>query len=144
MTSTRLPYKMRSFSEMIGWLSMAKPGRTGISRILHAFVYSIKGLAAAWRFEAAFRQEVYLAVVLLPIAFWVAQDTIELILLISSVFWVLMAELTNSAIEAVVDRVSSEKHVLSGRAKDIGSALVMISFILLVIIWAIIIANRYF
>ncbi len=122
---------------------MSKPGKTGITRIIDAFGYSMKGLAAAWRFEAAFRQEVTLALVLVPLAFWLAQTHIELILLISSVFWVLMAELANSSVEAVVDRTGSERHELSGRAKDIGSALVFISLLLLAIIWGLVAWHRF-
>ncbi|MCO7225707.1 diacylglycerol kinase [Pleionea sp. CnH1-48] len=123
---------------------MAKPGKTGIARIIDAFFYSMKGFKAAWKNEAAFRQEVLMAAVLIPAAFWLAQGHIELILLIASVFWVLMAELINSAIEAVVDRVGAEKHELSGRAKDIGSALVLVSLVLMGIIWIIVIKNRFF
>jgi len=122
---------------------MSKPGKTGIERIIDAFGYSMKGLAATWKYEAAFRQEIALAVVLIPSAFWLARDHVELILLISSVFWVLMAELANSSLEAVVDRTGSEPNELSGRAKDIGSALVFVSLALLVIIWAIIGINRF-
>ena len=123
---------------------MSKPGKTGIARVVDAFGYSMKGLAAAWRFEAAFRQEVTLAIVMIPAAFWLATNHIELILLISSVFWVLMAELANSSVEAVVDRTGHERHELSGRAKDIGSALVFTSLILLGIVWSIVAANRFF
>jgi diacylglycerol kinase (ATP) len=122
---------------------MSKPGKTGVRRIIDAFGYSMKGLSASWKYESAFRQEVALAIILIPAAFWLAQSHIELILLISSVFWVLMAELANSALEAVVDRTGSERHELSGRAKDIGSALVFVSLSLLVIIWAIILFNRF-
>ena len=122
---------------------MSKPGKTGVARIIDAFGYSMKGFAATWRYEAAFRQEVGLAVVLIPTAFWLAQTHIELILLISSVFWVLMAELANSSVEAVVDRTGSERHELSGRAKDIGSALVFISLMLLGIVWGIVAFNRF-
>lgn len=122
---------------------MSKPGKTGVQRVMDAFDYSMKGLVASWKYEAAFRQEVVLAVVLIPAAFWLAQTHIELILLISSVFWVLMAELANSALEAVVDRIGPERHDLSGRAKDIGSALVFLSLMLLVIIWVIVIINRF-
>jgi diacylglycerol kinase (ATP) len=123
---------------------MGKPGKTGLGRVVDAFGYSMKGFAATWKFEAAFRQEVALASVLLPSAFWLARTHIELILLISSVFWVLMAELANSSVEAVVDRTGSEHHELSGRAKDIGSALVFVSLVLLASVWGIIAVNRFF
>ncbi len=123
---------------------MSKPGKTGIARVVDAFGYSMKGLAAAWRFEAAFRQEVTLAIVMIPAAFWLATNHIELILLISSVFWVLMAELANSSVEAVVDRTGHERHELSGRAKDIGSALVFTSLILLGIVWGLVAVNRFY
>lgn len=122
---------------------MSKPGKTGIARVIDAFGYSMKGFAATWRYEAAFRQEVGLAIILLPTAFWLAQTHIELILLLSSVFWVLMAELANSSVEAVVDRTGSERHELSGRAKDIGSALVFMSLVLLAMVWGIIAFNRF-
>ncbi len=122
---------------------MSKPGKTGITRVIDAFGYSMKGLAAAWRYEAAFRQEVVLGVILLPCAFWLARTPVELILLIASVFWVWMAELANSSVEAVVDRTGSEKHELSGRAKDIGSALVLTSLVLLAIVWSIIAIDRF-
>ena len=122
---------------------MSKPGKTGVARVVDAFGYSMKGFAATWKYEAAFRQEVGLAIVLIPGAFWLARTHIELILLISSVFWVLMAELANSSVEAVVDRTGSERHELSGRAKDIGSALVFISLVLLAIVWGIIAFNRF-
>lgn len=123
---------------------MGKPGKTGIARVIDAFGYSMKGFAASWKYEAAFRQEVALAIILIPTAFWLAQSHIELILLISSVFWVLMAELANSSVEAVVDRTGSERHELSGRAKDIGSALVFLSLTLLAVVWAIVAINRFF
>jgi diacylglycerol kinase (ATP) len=122
---------------------MSKPGKTGIARVIDAFGYSMKGLSAAWRFEAAFRQEVALAILLIPSAFYLATNHIELILLIASIFWVLMAELANSSVEAVVDRTGHETHELSGRAKDIGSALVFVSLVLLTIVWGIIAANRF-
>ncbi len=122
---------------------MSKPGKTGVARIIDAFGYSMKGFAATWKYEAAFRQEVGLAIVLIPTAFWLAQTHIELILLISSVFWVLMAELANSSVEAVVDRTGTERHELSGRAKDIGSALVFVSLVLLAIVWGIVAFNRF-
>lgn len=123
---------------------MSKPGKTGVARVIDAFGYSMKGFAAAWKFEAAFRQEVTLGLILIPAAFWLATTHIELILLIASVFWVLMAELANSSVEAVVDRTGSERHELSGRAKDIGSALVFVSLMLLVIVWGIVAVHRFF
>jgi diacylglycerol kinase (ATP) len=122
---------------------MSKPGKTGINRVIDAFGYSMKGFAAAWKFEAAFRQEVVLGLLLIPVAFWLATTHVELILLLASIFWVWMAELVNSSLETVVDRIGSERHELSGRAKDIGSALVFISLVLLAVVWGIISANRF-
>ncbi|EIK45450.1 diacylglycerol kinase [Cellvibrio sp. BR] len=122
---------------------MGKPGKTGIARVIDAFGYSMKGLSASWKYEAAFRQEITMGVLLIPVAFWLAQTHIELILLISSIFWVWMAELANSSVEAVVDRTGSERHELSGRAKDIGSALVFMSLLLLAIVWGIVAFNRF-
>jgi diacylglycerol kinase (ATP) len=117
---------------------MAKPGKSGISRIIDATGYSFKGLKAAWLNEAAFRQEVILALVGLPLAFWLASNAIEFLWLILPLFLLIMAELTNSAIEAVVDRISDEHHYLAGRAKDIGSALVFVCLLLLGVIWCVI------
>jgi diacylglycerol kinase (ATP) len=122
---------------------MGKPGKTGIARVIDAFGYSMKGLSASWKYEAAFRQEITMGVLLIPVAFWLAQTHIELILLISSIFWVWMAGLANSSVEAVVDRTGSERHELSGRAKDIGSALVFMSLLLLAIVWGIVAFNRF-
>ena len=123
---------------------MSKPGKTGIPRVVDAFGYSMKGFQATWKYEAAFRQEVVLGILLIPLAFGLAQTHIELILLLASILWVWMAELANSAVEAVVDRTGTEKHELSGRAKDIGSALVFVSLMLLVLVWGITIYNRFF
>lgn len=122
---------------------MSKPGKTGISRVIDAFGYSMQGFKAAWLFEAAFRQEVILALVMTPLAFWLAQSHIELILLLMSLVLVIMSELINSAIEAVVDRVGSEQHALAGRAKDIGSAVVFVSLVLVGIVWGIIAYQRF-
>ena len=122
---------------------MSKPGKTGIGRVVDAFGYSMKGFAATWKYEAAFRQEVVLGLMLIPSACWLATTHIELILLIGSVFWVWMAELANSSVEAVVDRTGSEHHELSGRAKDIGSALVFVSLMLLAMVWGVIAAHRF-
>lgn len=122
---------------------MGKTGKVGVARVIDAFIYSIRGLSAAWKYEAAFRQEVTLALILIPLAVFLAQTPIELLLLISSIVWVLMAELANSAVEAVVDRIGSEYHELSGRAKDIGSALVFVALILMLLIWGIIGFHRF-
>ena len=122
---------------------MNKPGKSGWTRLQHATVYSLQGLAAAWRYEAAFRLEVVLTILGLPFAWWLAQTHIELILLVASLFWVLVAELVNSAVEAVVDRTGSELHELSGRAKDIASSVVMVSLGLCVFVWAVIAWHRF-
>jgi len=123
---------------------MAKPGKGGIERVVDAFGYSMKGISAAWRSEAAFRQEAVLAMVLTPAAFFVARDLIDLVLLLGCVLIVLIVELLNSAIEAVVDRIGSELHVLSGQAKDMGSAAVFFSLLLCSITWSAIIYLHYF
>ena len=120
---------------------MAKTGNTGLTRIIKAAGYSKQGLQAAWANEAAFRQETLLALIMIPAAFWVAENSIELILLISVVCLVLIVELLNSAVEAVVDRIGDEHHELSGRAKDIGSAAVFVSLVLTSVVWAIIVLS---
>lgn len=120
---------------------MGKTGNTGLTRIIKAAGYSKQGLQAAWANEAAFRQEALLALIMIPVAFWVAEHSIELILLISVVFLVLIVELLNSAVEAVVDRIGDEHHELAGRAKDIGSAAVFISLVLTAVVWAIIVLS---
>jgi diacylglycerol kinase (ATP) len=110
-------------------------GRTGLDRIVHAAGYSAAGLRAAYRGESAFRQEFWLAAVMLPLAFWVGRGWVEVALLAGSVVLVLVVELLNSAVEATVDRVSMELHDLSKRAKDFGSAAVMLSLLLASGIW---------
>jgi diacylglycerol kinase (ATP) len=108
---------------------------SGIGRIVRAAGYSIAGLAAAWRHESAFRQECMLAALLLPAAWWVGRTWLETALLAGSVMAVLIVELLNSAIESAVDRVSAELHPLSKRAKDIGSAAVMLSLLTCSALW---------
>jgi diacylglycerol kinase (ATP) len=108
---------------------------TGLTRIIKAAGYSWKGLKAAWINEAAFRQEGVSAVIAIAIACWLDVDPITRILLIGSVVLVMIVEILNSAIEALVDRVGTDYHELSGRAKDMGSAAVLISIILAVITW---------
>ncbi len=117
---------------------MAKPGKTGLARIVAATGYSWKGLKAAWRHEAAFRQELLLALIGLPLAFWLADNKYELLWLILPLFLLVIAELVNSALEAAIDRISDEHHELSGRAKDIGSAIVFVAILFLLTSWTII------
>jgi diacylglycerol kinase (ATP) len=114
----------------------------GIKRIIRATGFSLNGLTLAFRNEAAFRQELVLMAVALPLALWLDVSHIERILLILGLFIVLIVELLNSAIEAVVDRVGDEIHPLSGQAKDIASAAVMLSLILCATIWCFILAPR--
>jgi len=115
-----------------------KPGRTGIARLLHAAVYSGKGLATAFRHEAAFRQELVLALLLLPAGWWLGTTATQRALLVGSLLLVLIVELLNSALESVVDRFGPEQHELSGRAKDLGSAAVMLALLNVVVLWSII------
>ncbi|KLN95392.1 diacylglycerol kinase [Moellerella wisconsensis] len=115
----------------------------GLTRVIKAAGYSMKGLKAAWINEAAFRQESVAAILAIILAFYLDINYLERILLISAVVLVAIIELINSAIEAVVDRVGSEYHQLSGRAKDIGSAAVFVSIGLALFIWAMILWQRY-
>jgi len=121
---------------------MIKPRDTGATRIWKATRYSMQGLRAAWINESAFRQECLLGLVLLPLAFWLAQNWVEATVLIAVCFLVLIIELLNSAIEAVVDRVGPEHHDLAGRAKDMGSAAVMLSLIMALGTWFLILMHR--
>jgi diacylglycerol kinase (ATP) len=118
-------------------------GRTGLQRILNATGYSIAGLRAAYLGESAFRQEVWLCVVLVPAAFWVGQDWVQTALLAASAGLVLVVELLNSGIEAVVDRISYDHHDLSKRAKDIASAAVFLSLLICGGIWAAALWHRF-
>lgn len=122
---------------------MPKPGKTGITRIIDAQMYTIKGLQAIWKHEAAFRQEVALSAVMIPSAFWVGTDAVQVALLIGVCLIVLIVELLNSAIEAVVDRISPEVHELSGRAKDMGSAAVFTSLCLAGLVWIMLLWQRF-
>ena len=110
-------------------------GKTGLQRVLNAAGYSWAGLTAAFRFEDAFRQEVFLALLLIPLALFLGETGIERALMIAAVLGVLIVELLNSAVEAAVDRISLEHHLLIKRAKDMGSAAVMIALINVVVIW---------
>ncbi|GEB72974.1 Diacylglycerol kinase [Pseudoalteromonas carrageenovora] len=112
-----------------------KPNGFGIKRIFKATYCSYLGFKAAFIEEAAFRQELLLSIILLPISFWLASSVLHWALLVSTLLIILIVELLNSAIEALTDRVSTERHVLSGRAKDMGSAAVTLSLMILMIVW---------
>ena len=112
-----------------------KPNGLGIKRIFKATYCSYLGFKAAFIEEAAFRQELLLSIILLPISFWLASSVLHWALLVSTLLIILIVELLNSGIEALTDRVSTERHVLSGRAKDMGSAAVTLSLMILTIVW---------
>lgn len=122
---------------------MIKQQVTGITRIINATGYSCAGLKAAWQNEAAFRQESILCIVATTLALWLDVSSLERIMLIGSVVLVVIVELLNSAIEAVVDRIGYEHHELSGRAKDIGSAAVLVSLLMSAIVWGIIVLPKF-
>ncbi len=110
-------------------------GKTGLTRLWNALHYSIDGFKAAYEHEDAFRQEVRLALVMVPLGLYLGQSGIERALLVASVLLVMVIELLNSAVEATVDRVSLEHHDLAKRAKDIGSAAVLLSLVMLAVVW---------
>lgn len=115
---------------------MPKPAATGgIARIFRAAGYSAKGISAAWRHEAAFRQESLIVAIMIPAAFWLGQTPLHIVLLIAAALQILMVELLNSAVEAVVDRIGDEHHELAGRAKDMASAAVAVSLLLAAVVW---------
>ncbi len=120
-----------------------KPGQTGIKRIINATGYSFAGLRQAFQHEAAFRQELLLCAILLPFAFWLTNDFVQRTLLVVSCFIVLIVEILNSAIEAVVDKASPEKDPLAGRAKDMGSAAVFLSLLQLICVWGLFLWDRF-
>ncbi|ORM64844.1 diacylglycerol kinase [Pantoea rodasii] len=108
---------------------------TGIQRIVNAAGYSWQGLRAAWQHEAAFRQEAIAALIAIVVACWLDVDTVSRVLMIGSVVLVVIIEILNSAIEAVVDRIGQERHPLAGRAKDMGSAAVLLAILLALFVW---------
>lgn len=112
--------------------------KTGLRRVINATGYSWCGLKSAWRTEAAFRQETFLMIILLPLALLLGKNGVERALLVSVCLVVLVAELLNSAIEAVVDRIGPEHHPLAGAAKDLGSAAVFVSLVMVVMVWALV------
>lgn len=122
---------------------MGKPGHTGVRRILRATRYSAQGFGHAWTHESAFRQELALTLLLVPLAMWLGQSGLERLMLIASCLLVLIVELLNSAIEAAIDRFGDEQHELSGRAKDLGSAAVFVALVLVAAVWSIVAWQRF-
>ena len=114
---------------------MAKTNATGITRIINAAGYSWLGLKAAYQHEAAFRQELFLCLILIPAALYFGPTYADKAILLASLVFILLVEILNSAIEAVVDRQGEEVHPLAGRAKDMGSAAVLFAFIITSLIW---------
>jgi len=117
--------------------------RTGLNRVWHAFGYSLSGLKAAW-FEKAFRQEAVGSVVLIPLSFYIGHTWLETALLAGSVILVMVVELLNTGIESAIDRIGPEWHMLAKRAKDMGSAAVLLSLLLCMAIWAAAIHAHFF
>ena len=122
---------------------MAKQGYTGLKRIIKATGYSAQGFRAAWKHESAFRQETLLTLAFLPLAIWLGSNAVQVALLVSTLFLVVIVELLNSGIEAVVDRIGDEAHKLSGRAKDMGSAAVFLSLLLMAVVWVTVAVERF-
>ncbi|MGA2779489.1 MAG: diacylglycerol kinase [Steroidobacteraceae bacterium] len=115
---------------------------TGITRILRAFGYSLQGFRHAWHEEAAFRQELLLSLVVVPVGLYLGHNGVERALLVGPMLLILIVEILNSAVEAVVDRSGTERHPLAGMAKDMGSAAVLLSFILLGTVWLLILSDH--
>ena len=114
----------------------------GLTRVLRAVGASLRGLAGAFREEAAFRQELVFAALVIPLGLWLGHSGVERALLIGTVLLILIVELINSAIEATVDRIGFERHALAGLAKDISSAAVLMSFVLLTAVWLLVLLGR--
>lgn len=117
-------------------------GKTGLKRLWNALGYSLDGFRAAYKHEDAFRQEVLLAVIMVPLALWLPVGNLGKALMISSVLLVIIVELLNSAIEATVDRISLDSHALAKRAKDIGSAAVLVSLVNVLVVWGLVLAAK--
>lgn len=124
-------------------MNMAAENETMVHHILNAFVYSFAGLKAAWKNEMAFRGEAVVIAVIIPVGVWLGRTPVEWALLIGSGLTILITELVNSALEATVDRIGPERHELSKRAKDLGSAAVFISMISAAVIWILIAYSRF-
>ncbi len=122
---------------------MANNDMPTLTRMVWATRNSLKGLRSVWRHEKAFRIECWIGLAIFPLGLWLAQTPLELALLFGSCLIVLAAELGNSAIEATIDRFSTDLHELSGRAKDMGSAMVMLTMINVILVWSLVAANRF-
>ena len=123
-------------------LAIVRSKPRGFTRLLRALGASLSGLSGAFREEAAFRQELAFAAVAIPLGLWLGHDGVQRALLVAPVLLILIVELVNSAIEATVDRIGLERHVLAGLAKDIGSAAVLMSFVLLGAVWLLVLLGR--
>jgi diacylglycerol kinase (ATP) len=121
---------------------MARAKPRGLTRILRAAGASWQGLLGAYREEAAFRQELGLSILVIPLGLWLGRTGVERALLVAPMLLVLIVELLNSAVEATVDRIGPERHVLAGLAKDIGSAAVLLSFVLLGVVWLLVLMGH--
>nr|CAA6815336.1 MAG: Diacylglycerol kinase (EC [uncultured Thiotrichaceae bacterium] len=114
---------------------MANNSNVGVNRLIKAAQFSWQGFKAAYQHEEAFRQEMWVLLIAVPLAFWLGENGVEKALMIGSVLLLLIVELLNSAIEATIDRIGAERHELSGRAKDMGSAAVLLATINVIIVW---------
>ncbi|MBE0575570.1 MAG: diacylglycerol kinase [Desulfuromonadales bacterium] len=121
----------------------AEEQRRGFDHFIHAFSWSMKGFVATYRFEAAFRQELFFCIILVPVALWLGETGTERALMVASLLLVLIVEIINSAIESIVNRIGIEHHQLSGRAKDQGSAAVFLSLLLAAFLWALILLPKF-
>lgn len=122
---------------------MGNKNESLIGHIKNAFKYTFAGLASAWKNELAFRGEVVVAIIMVPLGIWLGRSAVEQALLIASILLILLTELLNSALEAVVDRIGPERHELSKRAKDMGSAAAFISMVTAALVWIIIAVDRF-
>ncbi len=122
---------------------MEKKNCSWLRRLINASLHSARGLAFAWRCEASFRLELPIILILLPVAFWLGVTAAQRALLIFAILLILLTELVNSAIEAAIDRIGPEHHPLSGQAKDLGSAAVLVALVMAAVVWAIIAWERF-
>ena len=123
--------------------NMGNKNENLIGHIKNAFIYTFAGLKAAWKNELAFRGEVVVIMIMSPLGLWLGRSAVERALLIASLLLILLAELVNSALEAVVDRIGPQRHELSKRAKDMGSAAAFISMVIAALVWVIIAFDRF-